>query len=116
MNYPLIQSMGIVSLGAWELTRSAIAAIEAFAKVLIAEHPVPPILNNAFPEWVSLYVGKDGFKGPTNLRSMAFVDEKTSDDLEMDTHLYDLRSMDDPLVRRLVEAADEDTQMSKGDE
>lgn len=118
VNYPLIQSMGIVSLGAWELTRSAIAASEAFAKVLIAEHPVPPILNNAFPEWVSLYVGKDGFKGPTNLRSMAFVDDKTSDDLEMDTHLYDLRSMDDPLVRRLVEAADEDTnaQMSKGDE
>ena len=49
---------------------------------------------------------------------MAFVDDKTSDDLEMDTHLYDLRSMDDPLVRRLVEAADKDieVQMSKGDE
>ena len=108
MNFPLIQSMGIVSLGAWELTRSAIAASEEFAKVLITDHPVPPILNNAFPEWVSLYVGSDGFKGPKNLRSMAIVDENTSDDLEMDTHLYEMRSIDDPLARRLLEAVDED--------
>lgn len=116
VNYPLIQSMGIVSLGAWELTRAAIAASEEFAKVVIAEHPVPPILNNAFPEWVSLYVGSKGYKGPMNLKAMALADESSSDDLEMDTHLYDMRSIDDPLVRRLLEAVDADSKAQASQE
>lgn len=106
MNFPLIQSMGIVSLGAWELTRSAIAASEEFAKVLITDHPVPPILNNAIIEWVSLYVGKKGFTGPTNLKETAIMKEDSLDDLDTDTNLYDLRSIDDPLVKRLLEAVD----------
>ncbi len=107
-NYPLIQSMGIVSLGAWEMARAAITASEEFAKIVIMEQPVSPILNNAHIEWVSLYVGRKGFKGPKNLRSMAIIDEKTSDDFELDTHLYDLRSIDNPLVQRLLNAVDED--------
>jgi len=107
-NYPLIHSMGIVSLGTWEMARAAITASEEFAKIVITEVPVSPILNNAHPEWVSLYVGRKGFKGPKNLRSMAIIDKKTSDDFELDTHLYDLHSIDDPLVQRLLEAVDED--------
>lgn len=108
VNFPLIQTMGIVSLSAWELTRSTIAASEAFAKVIISERPMPPILNNAAVEWVSLYVGREKFTGPTNLRSMAIAGSKPSDDLDMDAHLYNLRSMDDPLTKRLIEAADLD--------
>lgn len=106
VNFPLIQTMGIVSLSAWEMTRSTIAASEAFAKVVISENPVPPILNNAKVEWLSLYVGRAKFTGPTNLRSMAIAGSNPSDDLDMDAHLYDLRSMDDPLAVMLVEVAD----------
>lgn len=109
MNFPLILTMGIVSLSAWELTRSTIAASEAYANVMLTKFPVPPILNNAIVEWVSLYVGKDGYKGPRNLRDMAFVDEAASDDLEMDTHLYDLRTVDNPLAQRLLDAVNEDS-------
>ena len=108
-NFPLIQVMGIVCLNAWELSRSAIAASEKFAEVLRTKHPVPPFLNNAYSEWVCLYVGTEGFKGRKNLRSMIFVDEDTSDDLEFETHLYDMRRIDDPLAQKLVEAADTDS-------
>ena len=72
--------------------------------------------DNAFPEWVSLYVGSKGYKGPTNLKAMALADESSSDDLEMDTHLYDMRSIDDPLVRRLIEAADADAKAQASQE
>ena len=108
MNFPLIQIMGIVSLSAWETTRSSIAASEAFAKVMITEQPVPPILNNATVEWVSLYVGRENFTGPTNLRTMTAISDRPPDDLDIDTHLYILRSMKDPLAQRLVEASDQD--------
>lgn len=106
LNFPLIQCMGIVSLGSWEMTRAVIAASKEYARVQLVESPTPPILNNAIIEWVSLYVGKKGFTGPTNLKETAIMKEDSLDDLDTDTNLYDLRSIDDPLVKRLLEAVD----------
>ena len=62
-SYPLIHTMWMVSLHCWELIRAALGACTKEMQVLLAKNPVPPILNNARLEWVSLYLGREPYNG-----------------------------------------------------
>lgn len=103
-NFPLILGMSIISLCTWELSRAGIAASEKYARIVITPDLKPPILNNAVVEWVSLYIGRKEYTGPTNLVHMS----TNSENLNLDTHLFKLRQMDHDLIRRLIEAVDAD--------
>lgn len=101
INFPLIQSHGVISLSMWEMTRATIAASEAFMQVEITDKLRPPILNNAVIEWVSFYIGEKDFSGPTNLKEMALF----ASDISLDTHLYNVYAMEEePLIRKLMDA------------
>lgn len=65
-----IQAMGVASLYSWELSRLTIAASERDTRVLIATNSIPPFLNVARIEWVSLYTGQRAFAGPSNVNSI----------------------------------------------
>ena len=62
---------------------------------------VPPFLNCAAIEWVTFYTGRGKYYGPDNLRDMS---EDYDEQLDLGLHLFHLREMEDPLVRRLLEA------------
>lgn len=104
VNFPLIQAMGVASLYSWELSRLTIAASERDARVLIATNSIPPFLNVARIEWVSLYTGQRAFAGPSNVNSIV----ENGEGLELDTHLFRIREMEHPVVRRLIEAVELD--------
>ena len=107
-SFPLIHTMWTVGLHCWELTRATLAACTKDMRVLIAKHPVPPILNNARIEWVSLYLGRKPYRGISRL-SEQWENPEDFDECETDVHLYKLREMDsDPLLQRLLDAYDAD--------
>lgn len=66
-SYPLIHELWVVGLHCWELTRATLAACTKQMQVLLAKNPVPPILNNARLEWVSLYLGREPYRGISRL-------------------------------------------------
>ena len=68
-NFPLMQTMGIMALFSWELSRAVTQASREMAQVKVVEEPMPPILNNAQIEWVSLYVGKKPFEGKADIQT-----------------------------------------------
>lgn len=77
-------------------------------RVLIANDPVPPLLNNARLEWVSLYLGRKPYRGISTL-SEQWTEAETFDACESDVHLYKVREMGpDPLLQRLIDAYDAD--------
>jgi hypothetical protein len=104
VNFPLIQAMGVASLYSWELSRLTIAASERDTRVLIATNSIPPFLNVARIEWVSLYTGKRAFAGPSNVNSIV----ENGEGLELDTHLFRIREMEHLVVGRLIEAVELD--------
>ena len=107
LNFPIIQTMGVMALSSWEFGRAATLASQFMAKIKLVEEPVPPILDNAVVEWVSLYVGRSDFPGGDNLK--ACCDEKVADPWSFDIHLYEARKMEDnPLIRKLVDTYDAD--------
>ncbi len=68
----------------------------------------PPILNNARIEWISLYLGREQYKGNDRL-SEQWSEEEGFDGIESDIHLYKVREMDaDPLLQKLMDAYDAD--------
>ena len=107
-SYPLIHELWMAGLYCWELTRAALAACTKEMQVLLAKHPVPPILNNARIEWVSLYLGRKPYEGISRL-SEQWVEAEDFDGLDADVHLYKVREMEhDPLLQRLIDAYDKD--------
>lgn len=107
LNFPIIQTMGVMALSSWEFGRAATLASQFMAKINLVDEPVPPILDNAVVEWISLYVGRTDFHGGDNLE--ACCDEKVADPWNFDIHLYEARKMaDNPLIRKLVDAYDAD--------
>lgn len=76
-------------------------------KVMMEKEPKAMLLNNARPQWVTLYVGKKPWKGTSKLskhKGLSVEDEP----LEMDSHFLNARESDDPLLKRLIEAFDAD--------
>ena len=107
-SYPLIHQMWTFSLHCWEVCRATLVACTKEMRVLIAKNPVPPILNNAVIEWVSLYLGTEPYRGISRL-SEQWGDEKDFDGFEMDVHLYKVREMEKTeLIRKLIDAYDAD--------
>lgn len=107
-SFPLINQMWLVSLNCWEIIRATLAAANSDMRVLIANDPVPPILNNARLEWVSLYLGRKPYRGISTL-SEQWTEAETFDACESDVHLYKVREMEpDPLLQRLIDAYDAD--------
>ncbi len=107
-SYPLLLFSGIASLHFWETARATIDASEQWMKVLIASDPVPPILNNARIEWVTLYLGRESFRGITKL-SEQWAEAKDYDGFEMNVHLYEIRNMKPcQVLQRLIDAYDKD--------
>ena len=100
-NLPLILSSGIVSLFAWEMARCAVRASEERMRLQFSSARMPPFLNCATIEWVTLYTGRGKYYGPDNLRDMS---EDHDEQLDLGLHLFNLHEMEDPLVKRLLEA------------
>ena len=107
-SYPLLMFSGVASLHFWETARATLEASEQWMKVQLATEPEPPILNNARIEWVTLYLGREPFKGITKL-SEQWAEAKDYDGFEMNVHLYEVRKMEPcPVLQRLLDAYDKD--------
>ena len=104
-NLPILQTMGTLSLSSWAFSRATTRACRFMTKVSISNVAVPPVLNKAEVEWVSLYVGKQPYQGDDNIQSNFAVDDK----LDFDIHLYKLREMEgNPVIERMICAYDAD--------
>ena len=100
--------MWTVSLHCWELIRATLAAATSDMRVMLANNPIPPILNNARIEWVSLYLGKQPYRGISKL-SEQWTEAEDFDNCENDVHLYKVREMEaNPLLQRLIDAYEAD--------
>ena len=116
VNLPLFHQMRIIALHCWEIIRSVLAANREFARVLLANNPKPPILNDARIEWVTLYLGRKPYDGFTRL-SQQWKSMEEFDGYETDIHLFKLREMPrDPLLQRLIDAYDADFPQPSGGE
>ena len=105
MNLPVLQTMGTLSLSSWEFSRATTRACRYMTEVRISNEAVPPVLNKAEVEWISLYVGRKPFHGGDNIQSNYVVDDK----VDFDVHLYKLREMEgNPVLERMVRAYDAD--------
>lgn len=88
--------------------RATLAACTKEMQVLLAKNPVPPILNNALLEWVSLYLGRKEYAGITQL-SEQWVEADEFDGIEGDVNLYKIREMTpDRVLQQLLDAYDKD--------
>lgn len=106
-SYPLIHTMWMVALGCWETVRASLAACRKNMQVRIVTEPVPPILNNARMEWVSLYLGRLPYMGYLKLSEQR--EEGDCGGLDCDVHLLKVRDMEpDPLLQELLQAYDLD--------
>ena len=106
-NFPLMQTMGIMALFSWELSRAVAQASREMARVKVVEEPMPPILNNAQIEWVSLYVGKKPFEGKADIQTDSIT--HNGENLMLDIHLCEVRELQsDPLIAKLIDAYDAD--------
>lgn len=71
---------------------------------MIANEPVPPILNSARLEWVSLYLGREPFEGKRKL-SEQWAEAEDFDGIDADVHLYKVREMyAEPQLQKLIDA------------
>lgn len=112
-NFPLMQTMGFMALFSWELSRAVAQASREMARVKVVEEPMPPILNNAQIEWVSLYVGKKPFEGKADMQTDSIT--QNGENVTLDIHLCEVRELQsDPLIAKLIDAYDADCAARKG--
>lgn len=105
LNLPVLQTMGVLSLSAWEFSRATARACRYMTEVRISNETEPPVLNKAEVEWISLYIGKQPYQGGDNIQGNFAVDDK----LDFDIHLYKLREMEgNPVIERMTCAYDAD--------
>ena len=107
-SFPLIHYMRTIGLACWEIIRATLYACTKDMRVLLANDPKPPILNNAIIEWVSLYLGRKPYEGISEL-SQQWLNANEYDGNNMDIHLYKVREMErDALLQRLIDAYEAD--------
>ena len=105
---PLFLYSGVNNLYHWEMVRATLDICERGMDAVISDRPVPPIMNNARIEWVTLFLGRQPFQGITEL-SRLWMESIDDDGIEVDVHLYDVRRMKtDPVLQRLIDAYDSD--------
>ena len=101
---PLINELWKISLNCWETIRAAAAAAVEYQYVQIANDPIPPILNNAVIEWVTLYLGRKPYRGIT-LLSEQWENIADFDGCESSINLYKVREMEqNDIIQRLIDA------------
>lgn len=106
-NFPLMQTMGIMALFSWEMSRAVAQASKEMMQVQVAEEPMQPILNNSQIEWVSLYVGKKPFEGKADIQTDSTP--QNGGNMTLDIHLCEARDLlSDPLIAKLIDAYDAD--------
>ena len=107
-SYPLIHSMQILGLSCWEMVRAVLAAAREDMRTKLVANPVPPILNNARIEWLSIYLGRKPYEGIIQLKDM--MDTDCSDAISFyNVHLFNARESEPSnLLQRLLEAYDSD--------
>ena len=106
LNLPMIVFSSAVGLTCWENIRAMLAASHEWVRVRVANRPIPPILNNAWVHWVTLYLGRKEFGGLTTMREQWTEGEEPS--ITLDSHFYNVRRMDDVhVLRELIAAYDE---------
>ena len=108
-SFPLIHAMTMVELNCWEMVRATLAASRKDMQVLIATEPIPPMLNNARLEWVSIHLGRKPYEGVIQLREQ-MVDECENENVgKYDVHLFRAREAEpNPLLQELIDAYDAD--------
>ena len=107
-SFPLIHAMWTVALSCWEDVRATLAACRKCMQVCIATEPIPPILNKARLQWVTLYLGRAPYQGILTLSQQRAAGEAEMD-TDVDVNLYKVREMElDPLLQRLIDAYDAD--------
>lgn len=106
LNLPMIVYSSVAALTCWENIRAILAASHEWIRVRVANKPIPPILNNGWIHWGTLYLGRKEFSGVTTMREQWTEGEKPS--ITLDPHFYNVRRMDDvPVLRELIAAYDE---------
>lgn len=106
--YPLFHEMWRASFFCREMMRASTAAALNYSYVRLVDELEPPILNNAVIEWVSIYLGREPYKGIT-LMSEQWLREDEYDGKETDTNLYKPREMEyNPILQPLIDAYDRD--------
>ena len=109
MNYPFMQWCAVNCLQAWEMSRATLRASKAYAQVVLTGSPVPPLLNMADVEWVTLYMGKNPFIGCYRI-DQGYKKGETPE-LVHDTAFYRLREMvQTSAIQGLLAAFDEDAE------
>ena len=107
LNFPLMQTMGLMTLISWEVSRASTAACQSMAQVDIVKDPMPPILNNADAEWVSIYVGQKPFAGRSELGQCCKA--QPEENVSLNLNLHKARELEEnPILNRLIEAYDAD--------
>lgn len=108
-SFPLIHAMTMVELNCWEMVRATLAASRKDMQVQIATEPIPPMLNNARLEWVSIHLGRKPYEGVIQLREQ-IVDESENENVgKYDIHLFKAREAEpNPLLQELIDAYDAD--------
>lgn len=107
MNYPFMQWCAVNCLQAWEMSRATLKASKAYVQVVLTGAPVPPLLNMAEVEWVTLYAGKKPFNGCYRIDQCYRKGE--APELVHDTAFYRLREMEQTnAIQGLLAAFDED--------
>lgn len=107
-SYPLIHELTRVSFFCWETIRATIAACTKDLRVQIASNPIPPILNNARLEYVSLYMGKSPYVGISKL-SEQWESAEDFDGFEVDVNLVKVRELPpSPVLQKLIDCYDQE--------
>ncbi len=107
-SFPLIHEMWVASLNCWEIIRATLQACTREMAVRIVNKPVPPILNSARIQWISLYLGRKPYRG-ISLLSEQWANPDEFDGNEIDVHLLKVRELpSDPILQKLIDAYDAD--------
>lgn len=115
-SYPLINLMWTANLTCWETIRATINASRRYFRIFLADHPEPPILNNARVNWVSLYMGRYPYEGVSRL-SEQWASAESWADIDRDVHLFEVRKMEPhPALQRLIDAYDLDHPEGPGED
>ncbi len=114
MNFPIIQTMNIMSFIAWEQARSVTEACRREAQVQIVTGDSLPLLNTARIEWVSIYVGKALYTGTKSM--FDGYKEPDENSVKLNLNIYEARQMEqNPLLDRLIAAYDMDAELAEGE-
>lgn len=113
MNFPIIQTMNIMSFIAWEQACSVTEACLRKAEAQVVTEDSLPLLNTARIEWVCIYAGKAPYTGSKSM--FASYKEPDENSVNLNLNFYEVRQMEqNPLLDRLIASYDMDVEFTEG--